>query len=294
MHGSGLEVAMFVIAGATGHVGSVVASELLAAKQPVKVIVRDPKQASAWSECGAEIAVGSLEDRAFLTTALKGAKGFFVLLPPNLRVKDFYAYQTKLADSIAGAVKASGVPHVVMLSSIGADVDKGTGPIRGLHYLEEALRGTGTKLTALRACSFQENVAMMLAPATKEGIFPCFLPASQPIPWIASRDVGVLAAKALLAPPAKSEIEDLVGPSYSEKQLAAELGKKLGRELRVVELPRDRWESALEQAGVSADLAPVMAEMYDAFSKGLLRPKGDRMLSGTTTIDATLASLVRS
>ena len=84
---------MFVIAGATGHVGGVAARELLAAKQPVKVIVRDAAKGKEWAAKGAEVAVGKLDDRDFLASTLKGAKGFFTLLPPNYTAADFYANQ---------------------------------------------------------------------------------------------------------------------------------------------------------------------------------------------------------
>jgi uncharacterized protein YbjT (DUF2867 family) len=73
----------FVIAGMTGHVGSEVASELLARSERIKAIVRDPNRGAPWRDRGAEIAVGSLEDRAFLDKTLAGAAGFSLLLPPN-------------------------------------------------------------------------------------------------------------------------------------------------------------------------------------------------------------------
>src|SRR5580693_1475416 len=149
---------MFVIAGVTGHVGSVVAEQLLARGQKVKVVVRDAAKGAAWSKKGAEVAVGEIGDAAFLTGALKGASGFFTLLPGDFAAPDFYAAQRRQADAITSAVKASGVPHVVILSSVGADLAEGNGPIKGLHYLENQLRATGTKLTAIRAGYFQENV----------------------------------------------------------------------------------------------------------------------------------------
>ncbi len=92
---------MFVIAGVTGHVGAVVAEQLLAKGQKVKVIVRSADKAAAWSQKGAEIAVGTLEDQAFLTSALRGATALFTLLPPNLAVPDFYAFQRQTSDTIA-------------------------------------------------------------------------------------------------------------------------------------------------------------------------------------------------
>jgi uncharacterized protein YbjT (DUF2867 family) len=283
---------MFVIAGVTGHVGSVVAEKLLAKGQKIKVLVRDAGKGAAWSKKGAEVAVGALDDQAFLTGALRGATGLFTLLPPNYQATDFFASQKKTADSIAGAVKASGVPHVVMLSSIGADQPEGTGPIKGLHYLENALRASGTKLTAIRAGSFQENVGLSLAPAKAKGIYPSFGPADYPLPMIATKDIGALAAESLLAPAAKSEIVDLVGPKYSNRQVAEKLGAALGKTLQVVEIPQPGWVDALKQGGIPQSLAELFAEMYGAFAAGKLVPKGDRLVQGSTGIDEVVPRVV--
>jgi uncharacterized protein YbjT (DUF2867 family) len=288
-----MEAHMFVVAGVTGHVGSVVAEQLLAKGQKVKVIVRDAAKGAAWSAKGAEIAVGALDDQAFLTTALKGASGFFTLLPPNLAAPDFYAFQRATADSIVGAAKASGVGHVVLLSSIGADLAEGTGPIKGLYYLENALRAAGVKLTAIRAGMFQENVAQSLAPAKHMGIFPNFLAsADYPLPMIATRDIAMLVAESLLAPAAKSEIVDLHGPAYSNRQVAEKLGAALGKTLQVVDIPEAGWVDAMMKGGMSKEHAEMYAEMYNGFGSGKVTPKGDRMVQGKIAIDEVIKSLV--
>ena len=284
---------MFVIAGVTGHVGSVVAEKLLAAGKKVKVIVRDAKKGEAWSKKGAEIAVGALDDRAFLTGALKGASAFFTLLPANMAAPDFYAYQRGLADTITAAAKESGVGHMVLLSSVGADLAEGTGPIKGLYYLENALRAAGVKLSALRAGYFQENVANSLAPAQHMGIFPNFSPsADYPMPMIATKDIGALAADLLLSPPEKSEIVDLHGPAYSIRQVAEKLGAALGKELKIVDIPAAGWADAMVQGGMPKHVAEVFAEMYGGFASGNIGPKGDRLVQGNTTLDEVIKTLV--
>ena len=279
---------MYVIAGVSGHVGSVVANQLLEQRKKVKVIVRDAKKGAPWAQRGAEIAVGELQDQPFLTGALKGAAGFFTLLPPNYQLSsNFVAFQKKTSDAIAGAVKASSVPHVVMLSSLGADLESGTGLIKVLHYLENALRATGAKVTTIRASYFQENAAT-LAPVRQTGIFPSLLPADYPFPQVATLDIGKLAAEALLSPPPRSEVVDLLGPLYSQRQVAEQLGKALGKPVNVIEVPREGWVPALQQGGFSKELAELFAEMYDAFAKGLVSPKGDRTAQGKTPLEATL------
>jgi uncharacterized protein YbjT (DUF2867 family) len=284
---------MFVVAGVSGHVGSVAAKKLLSKGQPIKVIVRDAAKGVPFSQEGADVAVGVLEDSAFLAGALRGAAAFFTLLPPNYQATDFFATQRKTADSIASAVKASGVPHVVMLSSVGADLASGTGPIKGLHYLEGALRATGVQLTAVRAGFFQENVANSLEPAKKMGIFPNFSgSADYPVPMIATKDIGELVADLLLSPPAKSEIVDLHGPAYSVRQVAEKLGAALGKKLNVVDIPQSNWVPTLVQSGMSQSLAESFAEMYGGFASGAIGPKGDRMVHGTTPLEEVIRDVV--
>lgn len=284
----------YVIAGVTGHVGSVVANELLAQGERIKAIVRDGNRGAAWRERGAEIAVGSLDDRAFLTNALAGAAGFFVLLPPNdAETGDYFAAQRRTSDAIAGAVKDSAVPHVVMLSSLGAELAEGTGPIKALHYLENALRATGTKLIAIRASYFQENIASIIPAARQAGIFPNFLPSAEmSIPMVATQDIGRLAATLLKSPHQRSETVDLLGPMYSARQLAEKLGTALGKPLQVVDIPADGQVEAMIQAGLPRPIAEVYAEMYAAIGSGLITTKGDRAVTGTTAIEDVLSVLL--
>jgi uncharacterized protein YbjT (DUF2867 family) len=286
-------MSVYVISGVTGHAGSVAAGELLAQGEKVRAIVRSEQRGTAWRERGAELAIGSLEDPAFLAQALAGAAGFFVLLPPNSGGDDFYQSQRRFADGIAAGVKDGAPPHVVLLSSVGADLAEGTGPIKGLHYLEQALRATGTNLTAIRASYFQENIASVIAAARQQGIYPSFLPsADMAIPMIATRDIGALAAKLLKSPPRASEVVDLVGPMYSARQLSEKLSAALGKPLRLVDIPAGSHIDALMQAGVPRPIAEVYAEMYAALGSGLITARGGRRVNGTTPVDSVIAELV--
>jgi len=284
---------MYVIAGATGHVGSTVARELLAKGKKIRVITRDKKKGEVYAKQGAEVALGSLDDRAFLTDALRGAEGFFALLPPNMAVPDVYAYQCKAADAIAGAVAEAKVPHVVLLSSVGADLEGGTGPIKGLHYLEDALRNTGTTLTAIRAGMFQENVGNSVGPAKQQGVLYNFMPTPDvSMPMIATKDIGLLATEQLLAAPKKSEVIDLQGPAYSQRQIAEKLGSAIGKKLQIVDVPQTAWLDAMLKGGMPRPFAESYAEMYGAFGSGKVRPHGDRLVQGKTTLDEVVRTLV--
>ena len=188
---------------------------------------------------------------------------------------------------------AAKVPHVVLLSSVGADLESGTGPIKGLHYFENALRKTGTILTAIRAGMFQENLGTSVGPAKAQGVLFNFMPSADIVmPMIATRDIGKLAAEQLLADTKKSEVIDLQGPSYSQRQVAEKLGKAVGKNLQIVDVPQAGWVDAMMKGGLPKPIAESFAEMYTGFGSGKVRPTGDRLVQGKTTLDEVLSTLV--
>ncbi len=279
---------MYVVAGVTGRVGASAAEALIEAGAPLRVLVRRQQDAAPWERRGAQARAAALDDRAALTEALEGCTGFFVLLPFDLTVDDLDAHADALIASIAGPVAARRVPHVVVLSSGGADLPKGTGPISGLHRLERALLGTGATVTALRSGHFQEKVGDVLD-AARGGVYPVFAASADvTLPLAATRDLGAVAARALLSPSASSEAVDVLGPRYTEREVATLLGATLGIDLQVVTLPEDAWAPTLAEAGFPPHVAASLAELYRADERGLLAPRGDRTIEVTTPLEATL------
>jgi uncharacterized protein YbjT (DUF2867 family) len=283
---------MYAITGITGHVGGAAADALIEAGAPVRAVVRDRDKGAAWQERVSEVAVADFTDRTALTAALTGCQGAFVMLPTVATFTD--ADHRRMADSIAAAVAASGVPHVVMLSSIGADLAEGNGPIRWLHHLETRLRGSGAVLTLIRSPHFQEKVEDILGAVRGAGLYPVLgESADVPVPMVATRDVGAAVAHALTAPPAVTEVVDLDAPAYTERRVAETLSRLLGAPLRVVTVPRPGWLDALTGAGVPQPLAAELVELYDAGSRGILKPRGDRRHRCVTELDATLRGILR-
>ena len=285
---------MFVIAGATGHVGSVVARELLRLQKPVTVLLRQEARAEEWRALGAHVSLGELENVAFVTEALRGATGFFALQPPNYTVPDFTAAQTALANGLGTAIEQSGVPHVVLLSSLGAHLQSGTGPIQGLYQFERAFSRTNTVLSTLRSSYFQENVMHAVGPARGAGVFISMAPGpDEQFARIAVSDVGRFAAAALVSPPPRSEIVNLLGPAYSNREIARHLGAALGVELKLLEVPREGWLPGMLKAGLPERAARLIAEMNDALAKGWLTTEAGRRHEATTRLEVTLTRLLQ-
>ncbi len=287
---------LFTVAGVSGHTGKVVADTLLQQGHTVRVLVRDPAKGEAWAARGAEVAIADVSDPVGLAEALRGADGAWLLVPPNLASGDFRGWQRKVSESIVSATRASGVPHIVLLSSVAAHLPEGTGPIKALYPLERDLREIpGLGATFLRAGYFMENLPGnfgMLA----QGVLPSFSPADLPIPMIATEDIGRLGAALLLEgpPPAGApRVVELGGPDVTTNDVAAALSALLGRPIQVAVFPVEAMAQTLTGYGFPADIAALYQEMTSAMNSGLARFEGGhRRVLGTTSIQDFLARVV--
>jgi len=281
---------MYVIAGITGNTGGAAARALIAAGQSVRGLTRDASKATEWAG-QAEVVELELTDTAALTAALTGAKGAYLLVPPHWTTPDFGGYAATIIASITEAVRASGVERVVLLSSIGAELPEGTGPIRVLHTLEGAL-AEQPGLTFVRPAYFQENIGGFLEPAS-QGTLPVYLDPDSEISMVATRDIGAEIARQLLIPADRAElVVQLAGPQeYSFSQVAAALGQALGREVQPLQLPPDAIIEPLRQTG-AGQIAELYAEMNQALEEGLLHFDPSLPLHrGPTRLADTLAAM---
>lgn len=262
---------MFVVLGATGHTGSAVVETLLARKQPVRVVVRSVDKGAAWKTKGADVAVASLEDVSAMTRTLTGATGVYLLVPPNYGATAWLSEQRQRMDQAAEAVKTSGVPHVVFLSSVGGHLAEGTGPIRAARYGEQALGAVAKNLTILRPCYFMENWAPGIGMAKGQGLLPTFIAPTARVPMISTRDIGRVAAERLMAGGRGHTVVELAGPEeYSPEQVAEALGRILGRAVVAQPAPLSAVVSTFTSFGFSGEAAGLFEEMYTAFSTGAI------------------------
>lgn len=286
---------MFVVAGVTGNTGSVAAQTLLDRKQPVRVIVRAADRGADWKARGAEVAVASLDDVQALTKAFGGARGAYLLVPPNYPATSYLEDRKKISDALAKAVKASGLGHVVFLSSIGAHLPEGTGPIRIVRYGEQQLGAVVKNLTILRPPSFLENWAPVLGAAKAQGVLPSFLAPDRRIPMISTRDIGRIAAEQLIAGGQGRTVLELSGPEdYSPNDIASALGTILKRTVTVQHAPLSAVVPTFKSFGFSDDAARLFEEMYRGFEQDTIKYEktGATHVHGRVTATEALQRLV--
>ena len=286
---------MYVVFGATGNTGHVVADTLLARGQKVRVVARDPAKVEALRAKGAEVVKGDVLDPASLAPALAGATGAYFLVPPDAASDDLVGRGRRIVDGYVAALRKSPVAHAAVLSSVAAQHEKGTGPIVITHYAEaEFAKVSGTAFTFVRAAYFMENILANAHPMKADGVLPVFGGGEGfPFPMVATRDIGEVAAEALLAGTKENAWIELSGPKeYSMNDAAAIAGKLLGREVKTAVLPSDAMVPTLTQFGLSTNVAGLYREMTEGLGKGLVAFEGKgRAVRGKVGLEQVLAAL---
>jgi len=274
--------ATYVILGASGNTGSIIADFLLSKGKKVRVVGRDAGRLQRFVRQGAEAFMGDVSDAAALTKAFSGARAAYLLLPPITSRED----QERESDAIAQAVTESGLGYAVYLSSYGAHVPEGTGPVTGLHSAEQKLNAIGgLNVLHLRAAYFMENNLASISMIHGMGIFGHAVLPDLKMPMIATRDVGDYAAQRLLDLDfSGKQTRELLGErDLSMAEATTIIGRGIGKpDLRYEQLSYDQVQQGIEQMGMSAKKAVVYIEMFKAINAGVLAAQEPRSRENTT------------
>src|SRR5579864_2303605 len=273
---------MYVILGATGNTGSIIANFLLSAGKKVRVVGRDSGRLQRFVDKGAEAFTATLSDAAALTKAFSGGRAAYLMLPPAKSREE----QESDSDAIAKAAKASGLRYAVHLSSYGAQVPEGTGPVAGLHSSEQKLNAiSGLNVLHLRAAYFMENNLAVIGMIHGMGLIGNALLPDVKLPMAATRDVGDYAAQRLLRLDfSGKQTRELLGErDLSIKEATAVIGRGIGKpDLRYQQFPYDQVQQVLTELGVPPKGAALYVEMYKAINKQVVVPLEQRSPENTT------------
>jgi uncharacterized protein YbjT (DUF2867 family) len=274
---------MYVILGASGNTGSIIANFLLSKGQKLRVVGRDGGRLQRFVHKGTEAFAADLSDAAALTKAFGGARAAYLILPPlNSREE-----QERQSDAIAKAVKESGLRYAVHLSSYGAHVPEGTGPVTGLHSSEQKLNAiSDLNVLHLRAAYFMENNLTAIDMIHGMGLFGHALLPDLKLPMIATRDVGGYAAQRLLDLDFSGKrTRELLGErDLSMTEATAVIARGIGKpDLRYEQFPYDQVQQVLTQAGFSPKKAAVYIQMFQSINAGLLAAQEPRSPENSTT-----------
>ena len=153
------------------------------------------------------------------------------MVPPNLGVSNYKKYITQTGKNYRESIKASGVKRVVNLSSIGAHLPDGTGPIAGLFHVEQTLNSlTDVAVKHLRAGIFYINFFFAIGTIRKMGIMGNNYGEGSRLVMVHPRDIAQAAAEELQGSFSGKSSRYIVSEECEVSQIVKELGNAIGNQ----------------------------------------------------------------
>jgi uncharacterized protein YbjT (DUF2867 family) len=283
-----------IITGSLGNISKPLTKTLINAGHTVTVISSNPAKTADIEALGAKAAIGSLGDADFLTQTFTGADALYAMVPPSFSAESLQAYQNETGKSYAEAIRRSGITKVVALSSIGAHLDSGVGPIKGLHDVEGILsRLDGVNVKFVRAPLFYINFYGNIPLIKHQGIIGSNYPADARLIMVHPKDIAAAIAEELQGIFNGKSVRYIVSDESTTTEVAAVLGAAIGKpELPWVEFTDEQLEGGLLQAGVPPEMTRNFVEMGTAVRNGKIWEDYDKH-KPTTSGKVSLADFAK-
>ncbi len=260
-----------VVTGSLGNISKPLAEKLVAAGHEVTVISSKEEKAVQIEALGAKPAIGSVDDVAFLTRTFTGADAVYTMVPPNFGSGNWKQYIAGIGENYAEAIHGAGVRYVVNLSSMGAHMSDGCGPVSGLFFVEKALNGLdGVNVKHLRPGFFYTNFLANAGMAKHAGIMGGNYGEGATLVIVHPNDIAEVAAEELQNLSFRgNSVRYVVSDERTTNEVASVLGKAIGKpELPWVNFKDEETMGGMLQAGVPEEIAKNYAEMGAAMRSG--------------------------
>jgi uncharacterized protein YbjT (DUF2867 family) len=262
----------YTITGASGNISKPLALQLLKAGHTVTVISRNESNVKELIDAGATAAIGSVEDLSFLTGVFTGADAVYTMVPPNHNPDNWKDYIGGIGELYAEAISASNIKYVVNLSSIGAHLPDGVGPVSGLYRVEQALNALqDVNVKHLRPAYFYQNLLANVGLIKGMGIMGSnFSVEEGKFVIVDPTDIAEVAAEELLnlSFTGKSA-RYIASDEVSTAQIASVIGTAIGNPaLPWVAFTDEQALGGMLQAGLPAEVANNYVEMGGAIRNG--------------------------
>jgi uncharacterized protein YbjT (DUF2867 family) len=265
-----------IVTGSLGNISLPLTKELLQKGHAVTVISSNADKQAEIEALGATAAIGSLKDANFLTTTFTGAHAVYTMVPPNNYFDhslDLLAYYKQLGHNYATAIQKSGVKRVVNLSTIGANLEEGSGILIGAHHVEGILNAINADvaITHMRPASFYYNLYGYVNAIKSNNIIAANYGADDIVPWVSPIDIAAAVAEELEATPTERNVRYVASEEMSCSNTAKVLGEAIGKpDLQWVIISSEQMLGALTAAGMNPKIAAGLVEMYNGLHTGLL------------------------
>ena len=259
----------YVITGSLGHISKPIVSGLVKQGHQVSVITSSESRVKDIEALGAKALLGLLNDASFVSQSFKGANAVYLMIPPSFAVTDWRGYQRQVGDIFVNAIRENNIKYAVVLSSIGAHLGDGAGPIDGLYDLEKALTKVhGLNVVNLRPSYFYYNLFAQI-PTIKALNFmgANFGSTDEKLVLTDTNDIAEAALEELSDLTFKGQtVRYIYSDERHPSEIAAVLGKAINKpDLNWVTFPDDQFKQGLLSAGLNDSIA----NGYTTMGKGI-------------------------
>lgn len=265
---------MYLVAGATGHLGQAVVAQLLAkgAKGRFAVLARDARKAQPYLDQGIEVRIADYDQPQTLEAAFSGIEKLLFISTMSM---DRAAQQKRVVDAAA----AAGVRHILYTGLAIKDIAlSGVRDLMISHFeTEDHIKASGMGYTFLRNTMYAEAIPEIIGPqALQQGIA---LPAGQGrVPYALRAEMGEAAANALLQEGHLNKTYTITGPqAFGYAEVAKALADLKGSPDLYQDIPAEALKQGLEAAGlpefpiylILGTLADIKSGQYEIESRDL-------------------------
>lgn len=254
---------MLLVTGATGNVGQAVLAGLAGKPVAVRALVRDPARLRVSAD-NIEVIRGDFSDDSSLQRALDGVDAAFL-------ASGFSPRMAELHGRFVAAAKKAGVPRLVQLSGVGANVGLCCArALRWLGQVEGSSQSSGMQVTHLRPTFFMQNL-LQFAPAVAEQNVIAGPFRSSKWTFVDARDVGAVGAAVLLDPSHAGRTYTVTGSeSITYEEVASRMSQVLGKPIRYVDITANEARGRLQAAGAAPVMIEATLELWDACASNLI------------------------
>ncbi len=260
----------YAITGSLGNISKPIAESLLKAGHEVTIITSNHKNESAIKTLGAKPAVGWLEDVKFLNETFKDHDAVYTMIPPKYDADNWKSWIVGIGKNYATAIKDAGIEYVVNLSSWGAHMPDGAGPISGLHYVEAALNELEeVSVIHLRPGSFYTNLFAQISMIKNAGIMGANY-GEDAIGMVHPKDIAKVAAEELLNMKFSGKsVRYIAGDEKTGADTAKVLGDAINKPgLQWIVFSDEQFYDGAIKAGLPEEVAKNYTEMGKALRTG--------------------------
>lgn len=263
----------YVITGSTGHISKPIIEALVKAGKNVRVVTSTQARSKEIQDLGATPIVGDIRNSGFSKEAFRDADVVYTMIPPIWQTQNWRAAQNEVADSYIEGLKGSSVRYIVNLSSIGAHLPNGVGPVSGLYDFEQKLNKlSGVNVKHLRPSFFFYNFFSQKDLAKQAGLLGGNYGTGEKLFLVHTDDIASAAIEELLSLNfSGSSIRYIIGDERSGHEIAEVIGKAIGKKLNWAEFTDEQQKQGLLQAGLSETHANNYTEMGKALRTGIMQ-----------------------